>query len=351
MEMTHNDLKCFANDVLDLYCRTGISKIEDIFIKIANIDVAAFWHWLMRNGKVIKEDISDIRVYDALVLLGQIRNQFSYGEKIDRQTLVSTLYNFNAGSTIPVINTMADVIDELDVKQILQPYRDIIELSRSINKISPENQNLLISDLKIIRTLYIKTKVSGGIEEGKDKDKVKETIQQKRINMLQYLLNRFNEDIYNAANSSGMSELADAVKSGILAKPINSGLSDYISFDRLDASKVPVCKQWAEYILKKPHYEFQWGDHNHDVIEMVLMKEAGYLTKEDVLNVISDYEKKQDPLKSLEDPESMYPGLNASDKILDKRLNPNYLFLLSTFFVILRAKSGMPTGFAATTTY
>ena len=352
MNMTNREFKCFTDDVLDLYCRTKISEVESVFIKLANVEPDPFWKWLLKNNRV-RQSLINSSVYDALDILSHIRSIFSYGQPIDKSTVVRTL-NSNAKNmkTMPVILAMNNLVDNNEVKDILQPYRDIIEMIGSFmsSKDNPLNENDIIQDLNTIKNLYFKSNVQ---EKTSEEDKVKETIPQKRINMLRYLLTRFSDDIANAAASSGMSELAAAAKSGILAKPFNVGLNKYIKFENFDTSKIKNCERLAEYILKKPQYEFRWGDHNHDTIEMELMKYVGALTKEEMLDIITEYERAVDPMEKLQnEEETMYSGYNLSGRIsIDQRLNPDYLLLLSTFFVFLRNKAGLPTGYATKITY
>jgi len=353
MNMTDREFKCFTNDVLDLYCRTKISEVESIFIKLANVAPDTFWRWLLKNNR-IHQSLINSSVYDALDTLSHIRSLFSYGQNIDKSTVVRTLNsNTRNMKTMPVILAMNNLIDNEEVKDILQPYRDIIELVASFmsSKDNPIDENDVLQDINTIKNLYFK---SSFVDEEGSTDTIKISIQQKRVNMLQNLLTRFSDDTANAAESSGMSELATAIKSGILAKPFTAGLNKYINLIEYDSSDIIFCKKVVEYILKKPQYEEQWTDHNHDTIEMMFMNRSGNLSKEDMIKIIEDYEKKTNTINLIENIEdsSMHPGFDFSDKItVDKRLNPNYLFLLSTFFVILRSRAGLPTGFAMNATY
>lgn len=349
--MTHQDFNTFTKDILELYCKTGNKTIESVFIKLANIEIDVFWKWLLRNNR-IRASIINSSVYDALDVLSNIRNSFSYGQPIDKSTLVRTLAaNPRNAKTIPIIIAMKELVDDQSVSDLLQPYRDIIDevAERFKDKNALDQKADIITDLSTIKSLYLKSAV-----EEIDNKPEKESIPQKRISMLQYLLTKFSDDIAVAAESSKMPELASAVRSGILAKPIYSGLHKYINFDSVNTSDVNICKKWAEFVLKKPHYERQWGDYNHDLIEMMFMNASGTLTRNDMTSIISEYEQNINPMKMLEerDEESMYPGLNVAEKVtIDNRLNPKYLFLVSTFFVIFRARAGMPTGFASNVAY
>jgi len=334
------NLKSFTNDILDLYCKTRISEVEGLFIKLSSIEVGYFWKWLSRNNKV-RISLSNASVYDALDILSHLRSIFPYGKAINKGTLVKTIHS-NA-KVIPIIITMESLLKKNAINDILQPYSDILEAVKGMfpyENITDEDD--ILSDLNIIRTLYLKT----GVKE-ESAPKIKESIQDKRTNMLQYLLSRFNEEIAGAANASGMNELATAIRGGILAKSPDAGLDKYITIEYFNKSKMKNCEMLAEYIVKRPHYEPEWGEYNHGMIKVTLMRDSGNLTQEQVLKIVSDYENSIDPLSKFEkEKDGMHKGFDLQKNIsIDKMLNPNYLLLLCIFFVILRSKSGQPTGF------
>ena len=343
MNINGINLKSFTNDILDLYCKTRVSEVEGIFIKLANIEVGYFWKWLSKNNK-IRISLSNSSVYDALDILSHLRSIFPYGKAINKSTLVKTIHS-NA-KIIPIIITMESLLNKNVINDILQPYSDIIE---AVKGIFPYEEAIgepdILSDLNMIRALYLKT----GVKEEEPYPKIKESIQEKRTNMLQYLLSRFNEEVAGAANASGMNELATAIRGGILSKSPDAGLDKYIRIENFDKSKMKTCEMLADYIVKKPHYESEWGEYNYGMTKITLMRDSGNLTQEQVMKIVSDYEKSINPMSDFKkEKDGMHKGFDLQKNIsIDKMLNPNYLLLLCIFFVILRSKSGQPTGFMA----
>jgi hypothetical protein len=321
-----------TNDILKLYCSIKEPKLESLFIRLASLE--NFSNWVSRNGK-IKTELNIPSVYDAFVALSDLRATFQFGQKIDRQTVWKIIQPNK--SVIPIILGLNELVDVDIVKDIIQQYRDIIkEISEYMSMPLP-NKDELYEDVLKIRNTYYKEVIDEDIGEIK-----KESIPQQRKNMFQYLLIRFSEDVASAADNSGLKDLANGIRSGILSKPVPAGLSRYLNFNNVDKSQIDIAKKLAEYIIKR--YDPKFSDINHSIVETTIMGKAGVLTSEDIMQLKMKYEEQNNPTQYIEDSTAKYPGMDTSSKItFDKRLNPEYLLILSSFFVILQAKIGLPS--------
>lgn len=338
--MKNIDYKNFTSDILKLYCKTQNKEIETLFVKMASVEVNLFYKWLLKNKK-LKNKMSNPSTYDALELLSQIRSVFSYGEPLEKSTIVKTLHeNARTLAAIPIIIGMKKFLDAPATKEILQPYRDIVETvstlftSKDIDYASVEN------DLTVVKNEYF----VGADVESPEEVKKKESIPQQKKNMFQYLLIKFSEEIANAASSSGLTDLANTIKDGALSKPAPVSLSEFINFNPASQDQIDLAKKLADFVAK--NYDSRLDDYNHDIVQITLLGKAGQLTPEDIQQLKFNYEKQKNIVKYVEEPGTKFPGIDPMDKItFDKRLNPDYLLMLSSFFVILQSKVGMPSSF------
>lgn len=336
---SYKTVEVLKDDILKLYCSIKHPSLELLFLKMANVDANLFYSWLLRN-KNIKSSLKNQSVYDAFDLLGQLRNTFSYGSKIDLSTIVRTVHEHSRYlESIPVIVTLSQISDP-SIQEVVNPFRDIIDFISSAMKTAGVDIDIVTQDINSIKNRFI-----GSTTEDESKQVVKETIGSQRKKMFHFLLTRFTEEVSSAADSSGLNELASAVRSGALSKPANMSLSKVINLTKFDPNNVETARRLVDYVYK--NYDPRMSDYNHDVVEVTMLNKAGSLTKEDIDQLRTKYEEKKDITKYLEEDDTKYPGLDAGDMVtFDKRLNPDYLLMLSSFFVIFQMKLKMPSGLA-----
>ena len=104
----------------------------------------------------------------------------------------------------------------------------------------------------------------------------------------------------------------------------------------------------AEYVLK--YYDMQWADYNYSLVEITLLNKAGQLTMEQIEDFKLEYEKEKDVVGFMEgeaeDDDIRHKGIDTGDAItFDKRINPDYLTMLSAFFLVMQVKIGIPVSF------
>lgn len=64
----------FISDIRDLYCKTSSSKIENIFLRLSQVDLSNISSWLPKN-KDIRSKLRNPQVYDALGLLIHLKKK------------------------------------------------------------------------------------------------------------------------------------------------------------------------------------------------------------------------------------------------------------------------------------
>lgn len=322
----YNSLK---NDILTLFASIRHPELENLYIKLAEETELQptqeiFSKWLSGNKK-IRSLLSNTSVYDAFLLLLDLRSRYPGG--ISHSELIKEFMNRGSSGQSTLIS-FANYLSNPDVKSILEPFSDILVTTTKFMK-SVEQRDIL-GDLKIIKNQF-EEYLRKGSEKTKPLDK-KRSIHQKRNDMYRYLLNRFSIELANAANSVNLPDLAEKFNSGMLSKPIPIGLGRYIEFNPISVDNARTAKIMAEHVWK--YCDSQWNNYNHDIIELTFLSKVGSISKEDFYRLRIEYE--QNVNKEAGD------GMNIENIVIDKRLDSNYIYMLSMLFVFLESKLGIP---------
>jgi len=239
------------SDLLNLYCKVNKPSLENLYVKFAQDFDQSFFTWLRKNNAVANS-LNNPSVYGALLTLLFLREKVGGYADISMSQLIQNITPFKKHlANIPTIITFSTLLNS-EARDILIPFGDIINavagrLSLPAGQEAPDPSPVL-NDLLKMQELFRE----GGVEENQVNElqnkRVRETLDQRKINMFIYLLRRFSSDIASAADRNDMNELAGAIRSGILASP--DQLSKYIEFPSLDVSTVQEVKGIVSYIKK-----------------------------------------------------------------------------------------------------
>jgi len=338
----------FSNDILDLYCKTGCSSIESLYIKFSQNYTQNISKWLLQN-KRIRNDLENPAVYDALRALSAIRDKLPEGEVV-----ASNLVKFLGSSpfllkTVPLILAFKDLLGESQVKDILYPFQDIILMAASTMKIFEQRERdkqITETDLEEVLPSLITIQQAFLSNSSPEEERIRKrkTISQQQKDMFRALLERFSSEMAAAAAASGLKELSQKFSEYILAKPIPMGLGEYVAFPSMGDDKLRLSKQMSDYILKYP--DPRMANYNHDIVEINLLRSAGVLSDEDVYRFKENFERKKDVTEYLADDEFLgenFPGIETEGKItINDRMNPEYIYMLSVFFLYMYQGLGLP---------
>lgn len=316
-------LSDFLKDINSLYYKTGLKSIERLSIRTAQSQDSEIQKWLKSNPN-IKNELSIPEVYDALILLGKIRDKFP--SSIKSSELFTYLMS-KPSSSLPVIMTFPELLQNESASDLLFPYRDIIMLTTHLSG-ETKNPKEILSDLQTIRKAIV-----SGIKSVPSTKTKKRTKQQKKIDMFSYLIKNFSDEIASAADRSGMDELANVIRGGALAKP--SLLEKYVPID-ID----PFMQQQAHNMVK--HVLTRLGDvnfvSNYNIVKERALNFSNLVNPEELLELYNKREE-QINIKDLMEPDTAdesvlmedIVSLSPSDATL---LNPDLLSILSAFFAV-----------------
>lgn len=335
--MTHKENIEFEKDILSLYAKTKHAGVESIFIKIATAEITNLHKWLLKNNN-IKGLLNNPEVYDTLLFLNQLRGKYAYGTVESKDILPLLLFN---RPLIPILMAMSRLINETMSREILLPFKDILDIIGSVYKpgegtlVSTES---VFNDIAKIKNSFIGEEVSDG------KDAKRQTISEQRLEMYKNLLYRFNNEISTLAESAGLSDLSQAIKNGALTKPAPISLGNILDFSKDRNYLLPTSKRLSDFVLK--NYNSRMTDYNHDMIEATILSKSGLINQDDLLKIKLKHEENKNVMDYLEDDSKKYVGLDLGGiPINDKHINQDYLFLLSCMFVFIQQKIGLPFAF------
>jgi hypothetical protein len=333
----------FSRDLRELYCKINDHRIEGCYLKIASLYNKVFSDWIVSGVK--QESIKNQKVYEAIKLLAKIRQEVPYGGKLDSSYVVKNIA-FENSTLVPVLWSFFNILNDVRVSSILAPFKDLII---TINKILPQKKEEV--DQKIIEG-EMASSIDGiidlynifensKIEVYPSKTK-KNTLIQKRTAMFLYLLNRFSNDISSACEIAGLHDLAAEFKKNILAKPIHAGIGRFIEISPLPPSNYSAARKMVDYCMG--HSDIGLGDYNHDYIELHFLYYIGSISQEEFGDIYRRHQEERDPIESIySGSDNKISGIDSGGKITyNIRLDPNYLSMLSVFFVEFQSKLKLP---------
>jgi uncharacterized protein YktA (UPF0223 family) len=358
MNSDSKNLLSLAEDLRNLYCKTQNVKIENLFIRIAQVNDEQFFKWLSSNRK-IRDELENPEVYESLMVLVGIRKEYPLQPTPDNPTPVAfgksdVVKKVTGPDSIarraPYIIAFSKLLGDTNVSSVLSPFRDIISkyaetLSTTRNPVNPSD---LVKDLTKIDEVYKKdqqSKIDKPYEDASGLSSYKapkETRQQKKSKLFAYLFRRFSQEVSGAVQRAGNPFLSSKITGdGILADPVSIAqiLKSQPSYATLkDAEKV------SKTVLKRLD-ENMYGV-NYEAIKMAVMLSAGTMSSDQLVNFYN--QKRKEESKELvgllsDKPESTKESVIPSLPIQDRQwLNPKALQMISAVLYFLYQASKMP---------
>jgi hypothetical protein len=333
--MKNKDHIDFKNDLLSLYAKVKHSEIESLFIKIANAEITDLHKWLLKNSS-IKHLLNNPELYDTLIFLNQLRGKYAYGTIENKDILPLLLFN---RPLIPILMGMSKLTNDVMARDILLPFKDILDIVGNVYKpgegsvVSTES---IFNDITKIKNSFI------GSETEDKKESQRKSIQDKRFDMYKALLYKFNDIVSSSAESSGLPDVAEAIKKGALTKIAAISLSNFFRFSGEQSGLLETSKKLADFVFK--NYNPRMVDYNYSIIEGTLLSKSRQIKPEDLQMLKIKHEKEKNIMDYLEDGEKKYDSLDINSLITpNKHMNPDYLLMLSVMFVFIQKKLGLPS--------
>jgi len=328
----------FLGDILSLYCKTGHKGIEKSFLRLSEAFESGFYKWLS-NNKGYASHLQDPRVFESLSFLIYLRNQYPFEAKIS--DVIKSVVGAKEAQYIPYIVSFSNFMNDPVLGKILFPFRDIIASLSGIKVMGDSiDISLIEKDLRSVVEAYYEQRQKKPAEM-KSPAEMKRTVKQQKAEMFLYLLQRFSDELSLAAEQSGFLELASEFRSKILAKSLPYGLGQYLDFKDISDQQFKLSNNMAKQIMK--HYDRLYWDYNHDLVDVAFLRASGILSEQDVMELRESFEKNkniQNIMKGVED----YPGIDTKNKVsIDRRLNTDYLYMLSLFFTFMQKQLDVPS--------
>jgi hypothetical protein len=335
-----------SEDLLRLYGKVRHAAIEDMFIKVSQTHGVNVSKWITTHSN-IKNYLNNPSVYGALETLVYLTSKV--GDTPSLSNMITALTPSPKHlAHLPIIMAFGELIGKEDL-DILIPFRFIIVSLFTHFKI-PEGQEVedtqeILTDLITIQEKFSKASDKAREEDGTTLEKArirKPSLTKQREEIFVGLFKSFSKDLANASEAAGLTEIAQKFRDGILGIPPPIGIGEYIELDPISDAQMREAKRMADYVFKYPAMKNM--AYLHDLVEVQLLQQAGAITAEDVYRFKEGYEKQRSILNYFnEDDAGDKAGLDIEDKIpSDMRLNPDYIYMLSVFFMFLQQKLRIP---------
>ena len=323
-----NTLYNLEKDLNYLYCVTKNSKIEDVFIRLAEALVKDFPDWFSKNRSAIKPMLQNSDVADLMDALIETKRHYYNVSIVDFVNMMqggNKKISGGIGRNVGNIKSLSRLVSDPDLQKILSPYQDIILASQNFSEEPTIPVDIIASDLKTIISAY-STYVSEISSVRKERQPTgKLNSKEKRKQFFAYALRRFNEDISGAAERHGMIDLSTRIKNeGLLAKPAVIG--EYIDV----SSANTFTKNRADDIVK-----LSLKNINEDKFEVMyeyikeqVMEFMGFVSVSDLAQLYRERERTEDMSDYLgtEKGTSRIITMDTND---DMWLNPSVLGMIS----------------------
>lgn len=293
-----NTLYSFTEDVGRLYCLTQNHKLEDIFLRLSQSQDDDFSKWFSRNRNHIKPQLQNPEVADLLDALIETRKVYYTISIVDFVDMIQGANKKIAGGigrNVGNIRALESMLSDPDLQPMLSPYRDIITASQNFTESPTIPVNVIADDLKTIRSLYeVFLNEFDQLKSRGDGLKPKKlTLKEKKTQLFSYLLQRFSREVADAAERSGMTDFAQAVRNeGVLAKP--SIIKDYypaVSRESTFASRIMsdrLIKRVTKNIAEE-RFEAAYEDLKEQIMEFKRV-----VTEADLAKIHLERERERD---------------------------------------------------------
>lgn len=207
--MSENILYRFAKDLSQLYAKTRLKLVEDLFVKIAQAHEEELEKWLLKaNQTNIKMSLNNPEVFDAIFTLAKIRKAHPAGISVPE---FSTLI-LNDPSILrhaPMFIALKQIANGNDFA-VLNPFKNI--LSAGLEGFSdtsgvPIDMGSTLETINLLDTMfreYLDQLIEKTYDDSNPSSKKKKlTKKEKVINLLSYLVRRFSDEISFAYDQTG----------------------------------------------------------------------------------------------------------------------------------------------------
>jgi hypothetical protein len=333
-----NEYLQYYKDLLNLYAKTGNKNLESAFLKFSAGVSQNILDWILGN-KQLKNSLNDQNVYDALVTMYKLNGQnVAYNDLLQLafkdDSFKKSLPYMVALNELSTNSKYADILGPLSNFFVaFQPFKS----GRFGSNIDP---NVIAKDLEILIKLYN----NQSQKDYKVFPSGKMNLKTQRELMFKNISRRYSFDISNVANSQGLNDLADELKSGALLMPYPAILESYMGVYAFNNDDIKNAKKMADFFMlyTEPKYE----NYVYDMSKTEFLHAAEQLREEDYFELKMYVEKKKS-LYSMMGEEDSEIESSKLEEILSPQneLNKKYLFLVSTFFVFLQKYLKMPSSF------
>jgi len=339
-----NKLKLYSNltkDIFNLYCLTLNSKVEDVFLRLSQTVGRDFIRWLRSDDALLVADtLHDPLLMEAFRYMMKVRSKFTLGS-LDRSKFVEYIMS-NPHPSITVIIELANFLGDPEVGYLLEPFEDIIQIAATMKSEKPRSSHsVLLDDLVTLRDKFTKKEATKEPEDEKGdvsyvvdpltgkrvKVPIRRNLTEQRKDMFYGLYTRFSEDIAMAAENSGFSEFAQALRTrGILGR--NQLLSEFIEVGETTPYIVQKAQEVSRNVLRNS--EPSKFDQNYEYIKQESLFFVSAITHEEYGRLQRARQQETPiPLEGEESEEIEMPELSVDAQ---KWLNPYVLSMLSAVF-------------------
>jgi len=229
-----------------------------------------------------------------------------------------------------------------EVGYLLEPFEDIIQIAATMKSEKPRSSHsVLLDDLVTLRDKFTKKEATKEPEDEKGdvsyvvdpltgkrvKVPIRRNLTEQRKDMFYGLYTRFSEDIAMAAENSGFSEFAQALRTrGILGR--NQLLSEFIEVGETTPYIVQKAQEVSRNVLRNS--EPSKFDQNYEYIKQESLFFVSAITHEEYGRLQRARQQETPiPLEGEESEEIEMPELSVDAQ---KWLNPYVLSMLSAVF-------------------
>jgi len=325
----------FSKDLLELYCKTGKKEIEDLFLRFAM--VSNFVDWIKNN----KDGVAGVKDPNVMQSLGWLSKNAFKG-LTQKEILHSLFGDEEFKKIVPYIMSLSALSKTQEFAETLHPFSSIFS-SMSLLDIDVDLPDVK-DDLTLIKNAYTSS-LSVGDEDTLVRPPIQKMTQKAKKEMLyQNLLRRFSADVANAAIKSDEMDLAEDVRSGALAMPFPIALRKYFGTIDINTIDFKIPKKMADVFIK--YADIKYEGFLYDVTKLTFLSASGQVTQEQIYDLRKEMEREKSYLYMHGEQDDELASLNFRDKIpIQAELDPKYLVLVSSYFIILQKYLNMPSAF------
>jgi len=332
------NLHKFGNDIRDLYVETKNSDVEDLFIRIAQSYNQNLQKWLSYGHTIqtVKPLLSDPEVYDALLVLNQIRSKHPVSVSVP--DIISFFDKSKSSSLFPIVVSFSGIQND-QAESVLAPFKDIVNTCSVFEADIEISLESITQDLVTVHNSFMDYVAGKNNGEKEFKKQKKPTKREQKMSMFAGMLRRFSGEIESAARRIGQNDFADALGKGILAN-LNS-MKQHAPVGDIDTYMWNEAARISKSVLQ--NLGDLNVDSNYNFAKERCMHFMSMISTADLLAFYKGRSGDVD-MSSFMDEETM-PDESVLGKELQslsitdaQLLNPDYLAMVSAFFMSFYSK-------------